>query len=250
MTRQAAPPPTEIAYGTPCCPNPQKRRFNTEAFANKAATAQTIRAGKPIASYPCQCGGYHLTSKRPRKNRPSRRPLMNTSNGTITYPLTDAPADAGSAVVWSSEHVEPIEELLQRAEQGTERVRALAADIRGRIADLGDVIEVDEKVAAWMGELEEISARKTELEGLLAQALDTRPAITIDLGEPAEDDAESDLNAALDLHALVTKFAFDGRVRGWARGQGYEVAKQGRIATSIVRMWIAAHPDVAAADAR
>jgi len=165
---------------------------------------------------------------------------MTMNNTTLTHP-----AEVESAIVWSSEHVEPIEELLQRAELGSVRVRALAADIRRRVSDLGEVIETDEQVAAWESELAEVNSRKAELEALLASmTADTPPADAV-AAEPDEDEGDS---SALDLAMLVTKHAFDGRVRGWARMQGYEVAKQGRIATSVVRMWIAAHPEEARAD--
>jgi hypothetical protein len=239
---------------TTVCPNPQKRRFNTAAFAERAAVAHSIRADTPIYSYPCACGGFHLTSKRPRRNRPSRRQRMNTNNATLPRPAIQVEDE----LVWSSDHVEPIEELLQRAEKGTDRARTLAATLRGLVVELYDVVEGDEKAAAWVSELEEINARKAELERLLASvtvpdvpAVD-EPDADVEEEPDSEDEAgevedSSELTSLMDAHALVNKYAFDGRVRGWARTQGFEVARQGRIATSIVRMWIAANPDEAQA---
>jgi len=254
------------------CPHPEKHgRFRTLEYAEAAARARSIIAGKPIYTYACECGLYHLTRSKPGKSkrRHHERPVMNHFNGTL------APGSE-SALVWSSEpQAETIEELLDRARYGSTRAQSLAQDIDRLVVDLTAVLDQDaarlEKESRAAELRAEIALRTAELEAIEADLFDGEPepleepdaeahepegespdeAVCIAPGG-ASADVEEPAGAAASLtreqiDSLVPHFMYDGRVRGWARRSGYEVSARGRIAANVVRMWVAAHPDEAQA---
>lgn len=254
------------------CPRPEKQgRFRTLEYAEAAARTRSLMAGRPIYTYACDCGLYHLTRSKPGKNkrRQPERFAMNSMNATAAL----AP-ESDSVLVWSSDPAaETIEELLERARYGSSRAQSLADDIDRLVIDLTAVLDQDaariEKESRAAELRAEIALRTTELERLEAElnAAEEAPAQNLEAGADVLDDAdEATYTAPLEditteevadettsalsrgqVDALVPGLMYDGRVRGWARSNGYTCGKNGRINTQLVRMWIAAHPDEAQA---
>jgi len=47
----------------PPCPTPNKGKYQTVQEAQQVAQYQSQQSGRPISTYPCKCGYYHLTSR-------------------------------------------------------------------------------------------------------------------------------------------------------------------------------------------
>lgn len=56
------------------CPTPEKERYATRGCAESNARLWTGIYGPELATYPCQCGWFHLTThKAVNKNRQNKR---------------------------------------------------------------------------------------------------------------------------------------------------------------------------------
>lgn len=231
--------PAVAARGSPC-PHPEKRRFNTQAFA--VARAQTFRAGRPIHTYECGCGHWHL-SKQPTRNpnrKQPRRPVMTNTVATLADPLNDSQAaQAESVLVWSSDlPYGQIEELLFRARGGSPKAQSLASTIDGLVADLAVVIDRDaertvkeERAAVLRAEL---AAKTAELSALEAELADDDPGL--DEADTASADA-----ADPESPEYAAGYATTAQIRAWLAAQGREVAVRGRISEELRQEYYAAH---------
>jgi hypothetical protein len=157
-------------------------------------------------------------------------------DGSHADALTPPPAPAPS-----------VEVLLVRAQTSPQpRVRQLVRSVREQLAELESLLGQDEQVRQLTATREALRRDLAQTEAELAALLALPDAVeyaAVNTPEPepnvpADEPDEPTTSDAEDDNAL----AYSREVREWARGQGWEVANQGRIGGAIVIAFKAAHP--------
>jgi cell division protein ZapA (FtsZ GTPase activity inhibitor) len=137
-------------------------------------------------------------------------------------------------------------------------IQELRTELEVRLAALVNMFELEQRRdkareqrrTEIQQKLAETRALADDLAAQLAELDEEEPSANAAAVEVGEQDAAADNGEAATPEAphfdpkVAQHFAYDNRVRGWARQNGCEVAERGRINTTVVCKWLAANPQV------